>query len=90
MSATKPISKMHRAYLLVKCKAGTGLDVLKAARKLKQVTSADIVYGVTDLILQVEYGGDQYLQEIVYTLIHKIPHIEDTDTCIVSSLSAQK
>ena len=90
MSDTKPTSKLHRAYLLVKCKAGTELDVLTVVRKLKQVTKADIVYGVTDLIIQVEFKEDQDLQQIVYSLIHKIPNIEDTDTCVVSSLSEHK
>jgi len=56
---------MANAYLLVKVRPGEGLHVAGSIRRLPEVRDVKVVFGDYDLIVEVEAGSPERLDEIV-------------------------
>lgn len=68
-----------KAYVLITAKRGTSDKVAETLRKLKNVTSAECVYGRYDVIAIVESPEMKTLSRVVHQL-QKQPTILHTET----------
>ena len=68
-----------KAYVLITARRGTAEKVAETLRKLKDVTSAECVYGRYDVIAIVESPDMKTLSRVVHQL-QKQPTILHTET----------
>jgi DNA-binding Lrp family transcriptional regulator len=74
---------MMKAYVLIETAVGRNREVIAALRKLKGVSSVDLVTGPYDLIAIVEAETLSEVGDIVTAKIHPIAGISRTVTCLV-------
>jgi len=74
---------MTKAYVLIETAVGRNREVITALRKLKGVSSVDLVTGPYDLIAIVEAETLSEVGDIVTAKIHPITGISRTVTCLV-------
>ncbi len=74
---------MTKAYVLIETAVGRNREVIAALRKLKGVSSVDLVTGPYDLIAIVEAETLSEVGDIVTAKIHPITGISRTVTCLV-------
>jgi len=75
-----------RAYIFVKTKPATSLQVVeRIKKKVKEVVQADAIYGRYDAIVIVEAPDLESINEILYKVIEKDPNIIHTETSLVLS-----
>ncbi len=72
-----------KAYIMIQTKPGTSEEVVKAIKdRVKEVISADSIYGRFDVIVIVEAPDLGRINEIVYEVVGKDPNIIHTETSI--------
>ena len=72
-----------KAYVFVNVAAGKSAAVVKRMRANKGVKSADICWGLPDIIALVEVVDLRSLQELVVNKLQKVAGVTQTDTHIV-------
>jgi DNA-binding Lrp family transcriptional regulator len=72
-----------KAFVLIETAVGRNREVTAALKKLKGVTSADLVTGPYDVIAIVEAPSLSEVGDVVTARIHPIPGISRTVTCLV-------
>jgi DNA-binding Lrp family transcriptional regulator len=72
-----------KAFVLIETAVGRNREVTAALKKLKGVTSADLVTGPYDVIAVVEALSLSEVGDVVTARIHPIPGISRTVTCLV-------
>ena len=79
-----------RAYILIKCAAGTAGRVQEGLRKLAvadaKIVSADTIVGPFDVIALLESHDLDRLGHAVNDGIHRLYGVERTATCLVADL----
>ena len=77
---------MVRAYISVKTRPATSLEVVKRIKsRVKEVVQADAIYGRFDAIIIIEAPNIDSITEILYKVIEKDPNIIHTETSLVLS-----
>ncbi len=75
-----------KAYILLNTKPGTSLEVVKRIKdKVKEVTTADAIFGRYDAIIVLEAPALENINQVVYKIIEKDPNVTRTETSIVLS-----
>ncbi len=74
---------MTKAYVLIETAVGRNREVIASLKKLKGVSSVDLVTGPYDLIAIVEAETLSEVGDIVTAKIHPIAGISRTITCLV-------
>ena len=74
---------MTKAYVLIETAVGRNREVTAALKKLKGVSSVDLVTGPYDVIAIVEAETLSEIGDIVTARIHPITGISRTVTCLV-------
>ena len=74
---------MPLAFVLVNVEAGTDKEVLENIKKIPEVKTAYMVYGVYDLVVMLESGTLDKLREIVTKKIRYLDKVRSTMTMIV-------
>lgn len=72
-----------KAYVFVNVAAGKSADAVQQLRRITGVKSADICWGLPDIVAVVEAADSKALQELVLNKIQKIGAVTQTDTHIV-------
>lgn len=75
---------MAQAYVFVKVAVGKTKAVAEAIRKIPEVKSAHIVWGIPDIIAFVETADYKSLTDLVLERIQGIEGVTQTDTRIVT------
>lgn len=73
-----------KAYVFVNVAAGRSGDVAGELRRVPGVKSADVCWGLPDIVALVEVGDTKALQDVVLGRIQKIAGVNQTDTHIVT------
>ena len=75
-----------KAYILITTKPGTSLEVVKRIKaKVKEVVTADAIFGRYDAILVLEAPELHEINKVVYKIIEKDPAVTRTETSIAMS-----
>ncbi len=72
-----------KAYVFVTAAPGRSTDVVNALRQISGVRSADICWGLPDIVALVEAADGPALQDLVLYEIQKTAGVTQTDTHIV-------
>ena len=72
-----------KAYVFVHVAPGKNADVVEQLRRLEGVKSADICWGLPDLIALVEAADARALQGFVLNRVQNIAGVTKTDTHLV-------
>lgn len=72
-----------KAYIFVNAAAGKLTDVTQELRRIPGVKTADMCWGVPDIIVGAEAADVKALQALVLDRIQKTANVKDTDTHIV-------
>jgi DNA-binding Lrp family transcriptional regulator len=79
-----------RAYILIKCSAGTAGGVHKGLKRLAiadaKILSADTIVGPFDVIALLESENVDRLGHAVNDGIHRLHGVERTATCVIADL----
>ncbi|MEM1586129.1 MAG: Lrp/AsnC ligand binding domain-containing protein [Candidatus Bathyarchaeia archaeon] len=74
---------MVKAYIFIETKPGTSLEVVKRIKsKVKEVLSADAIYGRFDAIVVIETPDFETLHNLLYNVIERDPDIVHTETSL--------
>ena len=71
---------MPIAFVLINAETGSETDILSVLRKMENVKEAYGVYGVYDLIAQVEADSLDQLKEIITWKIRRLDKVRSTLT----------
>jgi DNA-binding Lrp family transcriptional regulator len=74
---------MPLAFVLVNVEAGTDREVLENIKKIPEVRTAYMVYGVYDIIVMLESDTLERLREMVTKKIRQLDKVRSTMTMIV-------
>ena len=77
------VLKMPLAFVLVNVEAGTDREVLENIKKIPEVRSAYMVYGVYDIVVMLESDTLERLREMVTKKIRQLDKVRSTMTMIV-------
>ena len=72
-----------KAYVFINVTVGKPADVVQELRRIAGVKSADICWGLPDVIAVAEAADAKALQILVLDKIQKIANVKETDTHIV-------
>ena len=78
--------KMVKAYIFVQTKPATSQEVVRKIKsKVKEVVSAEAIYGRYDAVIAIEAASLDSINEILYKVIEQDPNIIHTETSLVLS-----
>lgn len=77
---------MVRAYILMSVQPGKERDIYYQVTSLDTVSSAEILYGVYDLLVEVNSKSPEALDEFVFNTLRQIENVKTTTTCICAGL----
>lgn len=71
-----------KAYIFINISPGKSPDVVGEVRRVGGVKSADLCWGLPDVIAMVEAADSKALRDMVLNQIQKITGVSQTDTHI--------
>ena len=74
-----------KAYILIETIVGRNREIITALKKIKGISSVELVTGPFDVIATVEADTLVDVGDIVTSRIHPVPGINRTVTCLVMS-----
>lgn len=74
-----------KAYVFVNVASGKSVGVVENLRAIEGVVSADVCWGVPDIIALVEVADLKALQDLVVQKMQSVAGVNQTDTHIVWS-----
>ena len=75
---------MAKAYVMMNCDLGSEIEIIKSLEKIEGVKEAYGIFGLYDLIIQVELDSENAIQNTVTKTIRKMSKIHSTMTLIQS------
>jgi DNA-binding Lrp family transcriptional regulator len=71
-----------KAYVLINTELGRESEVTEALRGVKEITAIYSLYGVYDVIVEVEAETMDEVKEVVFNHIRRLGHVRNTMTLI--------
>lgn len=71
---------MSKAFVLVNTDLGSEAELQSELKKVAGIVGVHQVYGVYDVVVEVEAGSDKELKEIVFSRIRTLKHVRSTLT----------
>lgn len=71
---------MRKAFVLVNTELGSEIELESELRKVEGIVGVHQVYGVYDVVVEVEADSEQKLKEIIFSRIRTLKHIRSTLT----------
>jgi len=74
---------MRKAFVLVNTNLGSEAEVESELKKVDGIIGVHNVYGVYDLVVEIEAESDQRLKEIIFSKIRTFKNVRSTLTLTV-------
>ncbi|MBI3023804.1 MAG: Lrp/AsnC ligand binding domain-containing protein [Thaumarchaeota archaeon] len=71
---------MRKAFVLINTELGSELELQSELEKVEGIVGVHQVYGVYDVVVEVEADSEQRLKEIIFSRIRTLKHIRSTLT----------
>ena len=71
-----------KAYVLMNTELGQEADVVRALGEVEGIKGAHALYGIYDVIAEVEAESMERIKEIVFTKIRRLENVRTTITLI--------
>lgn len=75
---------MAKAYVMMNCDLGSETEIIKSLEKIEGVKEAYGIFGLYDLIIQIELDSENAIQNTVTKTIRKMSKVHSTMTLIQS------
>ena len=79
------MQSMRKAFVLVNTDLGSEDEIQSELKKAEGVVGVYQVYGVYDMMVEVEAESDQKLKEILFSGIRSLKHVRSTLTLTTTS-----
>ena len=76
-------SNMHSAFILMNAELGKENHIVKELRQIPNVKEVYPVYGVYDVLMELEADSMEVLRETITTKVRKLDGIKSTLTMII-------
>jgi len=76
---------MRKAFVLVNADLGSEDEIQSELKKVEGVVGVYQVYGVYDMMVEVEAESDQKLKEVLFSKIRTLKHVRSTLTLTTTS-----
>ncbi len=76
---------MRRAFVMVNADLGSEDELQSELKEVEGIVGVYQVYGVYDMIVEVEAETDQKLKEILFSRIRSLKHVRSTLTLTTTS-----
>jgi len=74
---------MTKAYVLINADMGNEVNIIESVRGLKHVSQSFTLYGVYDLIVEIEANDIESINECITEKIRTIKSVRSTNTLVV-------
>lgn len=71
---------MRRAFVLINSELGNEAKLQSELKKIEGVIGVYLVYGVYDMVVEVEAESEHRLKDIVFSRIRSLEHVRSTLT----------
>jgi DNA-binding Lrp family transcriptional regulator len=71
---------MRKAFVLVNVDLGSDAEIQSELKKIDRIIGVYQVYGVYDIVVEVEAQSDQELKDVVFSKIRPLKHVRSTLT----------
>ncbi len=71
---------MRKAFVLINTNLGSEHEVVTELKKIEGMVGVHEVYGVYDVVAEVEAETEQALKEVVFSRIRTLKHVRSTLT----------
>jgi DNA-binding Lrp family transcriptional regulator len=76
---------MRRAFVMVNSDLGSEDELQSELKKVEGVVGVYQVYGVYDMVVEVEAESDQKLKEVLLSRVRSLKHVRSTLTLTTTS-----
>jgi DNA-binding Lrp family transcriptional regulator len=76
---------MRRAFVMVNVDLGSEDELQSELKKVEGVVGVYQVYGVYDMVVEVDAESDQKLKEVLFSRIRSLKHVRSTLTLTTTS-----
>lgn len=71
-----------KAYVLLNAELGQEASIIDALQGVKEITSIHSLYGIYDLIIEMEADSMDRVKEVVFNNVRRLEHVKSTITLI--------
>jgi len=75
---------MRKAFVLINTDLGSEGELLSELKKIEGVVGTFAVYGVYDMVVEIEAESEQKFKEIIFSRIRRLKHVRSTLTLSVT------
>ena len=76
---------MRRAFVMLNSDLGSEDELQSELKKVEGIVAVYQVYGVYDMVVEVEAESDQKLKEVLFSRIRPLKHVKSTLTLTTTS-----
>jgi DNA-binding Lrp family transcriptional regulator len=73
---------MLKAYILLNTELGKEAEIIEEIQKVKEVKATHSLYGIYDLIVEVEAESMDKVKEVVFNNIRRLDNVKSTITLL--------
>jgi DNA-binding Lrp family transcriptional regulator len=77
------IQSMRKAFVLINTDLGSENELLSELKKIEGLVESYAVYGIYDVVAEIEVESEQQVKEIVFSRIRTLKHVRSTLTLTV-------
>jgi DNA-binding Lrp family transcriptional regulator len=74
---------LRRAFVFVNSDLGSEVELRSEVKKVEGVVAVFLVYGLYDMVVEVEAESDQKLKQIIFSSIRRLKRVKSTLTLAV-------
>lgn len=71
-----------KAYILINSELGREADIISVLENVKEINNIYSLYGIYDLIVEMEAETMDLIKEIVFNKIRRLDHVKSTITLL--------
>ena len=71
---------MSKAFVLVNTKLGSETELQSELKKIEGIVGVHPVYGVYDLVVEVQAESDEKLKDVIFSRIRTLKHVRSAVT----------
>ena len=71
-----------KAYVLLNAELGQEASIIDALQDVKEITTIHSLYGIYDLIIEMEADSMDRVKEVVFNNVRRLDHVKSTITLL--------
>ncbi len=71
-----------KAYVLLNAELGQEASIIDALKGVKEITNVHSLYGIYDLIIEMEADSMDRVKDVVFNNVRRLEHVKSTITLI--------